>query len=106
MSNQNYPTDLTDSQWEHIKELLPGAMPRGRPRELDPRQVVNAIFYVVAGGIQWRLLPREYPRWQSVYYYFRRWRDSAWLAKLNDELRTEVRLAQGRDKDPSAAIID
>lgn len=52
VSHQNYPTDLTDSQWEHIKELLPAAKARGRPRELDPREVLNAIFYVVAGGIQ------------------------------------------------------
>jgi putative transposase len=64
--NQNYPTDLTDSQWEHIKDLLPAAKARGRPRELDLREVLNAIFYVATGGIQWRLLPKEYPRWQSV----------------------------------------
>ncbi len=106
MSNQNYPTDLTDSQWEHIKELLPGAMPRGRPRELDPRQVVNAIFYVVAGGIQWRLLPREYPRWQSVYYYFRRWRGSGDWRRIHDALRARTRRHAGRHKHPTAGCLD
>ena len=80
MMNQTYPTDLTDSQWEHIKDLLPTVNRRGRPRQLDLREFLNALFYVAAGGIQWRMLPREYPRWQSVYYYFRRRRDGRHVA--------------------------
>jgi putative transposase len=71
MSTQLYPTDLTDSQWVIIQGLIPPAKPGGRPRSLDMRLVVNAILYVVVGGIQWRMLPREYPKWQSVYSYFR-----------------------------------
>jgi transposase len=67
MPNKNYPSDLTDSQWEHIKELLPTAKRQRRPRELEMRQVVNAILYVVVGGIQWRIWPRDFPKWQSVY---------------------------------------
>jgi putative transposase len=104
--NQIYPTDLTDGQWEHIKDLLPPATSRGRPRELEMRRVVNAIFYLVAGGIQWRLLPREYPRWQSVYYYFRRWRRDGTWRRLHDTLRAAARRKAGRHKHPTAGCLD
>lgn len=106
MSNQNYPTDLTDSQWEHIKDLLPSAKARGRPRELDLREVLNAIFYVVTGGIQWRLLPKEYPRWQSVYYYFRLWRRTGDWRRIHDALRAQARRRAGRHKHPTAGCLD
>ena len=106
MPNQNYPTDLTDSQWEHIKELIPPAKPGGRPRSLDMRAVVNAVIYLVVGGVQWRLLPKEYPRWPSVYYYFRRWqRDGTWR-RLHDSLRAATRRRAGRHKHPTAGCID
>jgi putative transposase len=62
MKTQLYPTDLTDSQWVIIQELIPPAKPGGRPRSLAMQQVVNAILYVVVAGIQWRMLPREYPK--------------------------------------------
>ncbi len=58
---KQYPTDLTDEQWNYIKELIPAAKQGGRPRTLDMRMVVNAILYVVVGGIQWRMLAKEYP---------------------------------------------
>ncbi|MFL6254003.1 MAG: transposase, partial [Pyrinomonadaceae bacterium] len=74
MSYQLYPTDLTDREWDCIKSLIPPAKPGGRPRELEMRLVLNAIFYVLRGGIAWRLLPREYPNWKSVYHYFRLFR--------------------------------
>lgn len=106
MLNQIYPTDLTDSQWEHIKDLLPPAMSRGRPRELEMRRVINAIFYLVTGGIQWRLLPREYPRWQSVYYYFRCWRRDGTWRRLHDTLRAAARRTAGRHKHPTAGCLD
>src|SRR5215204_1727827 len=104
MPNRNYPSDLTDSQWEHIKEMLPKAKRQRRPRELEMRQVVNAILYVVVGGIQWRMLPKDFPKWQSTYYYFRLWRkDREWL-RLHDRLRAEVRRAAGRHKHPTAGL--
>ena len=71
MKHHIYPTDLTDSQWEYSRELIPLAKPGGRPRSVDMRMVVNALLYVVVGGIQWRMLPKDYPPWQSVYHYFR-----------------------------------
>jgi putative transposase len=106
MPNQNYPSDLTDSQWEHIKELLPAAKHLGRPRELEMRHVVDAILYVVVGGIQWRMLPRDFPKWQSVYYYFRLWRKGHQWQRLHDGLRAEVRRAAGRHKHPTAGCLD
>ena len=81
VSNQIYATDLTDSQWEIIQELIPFAKSGGRPRSLEMRQVINAILYVTVGGIPWRMLPKEYPKWQSVYSYFRTWR------RIHDTLR-------------------
>lgn len=106
MPNKNYPSDLTDSQWEHIKELLPKAKRQRRPRQLDMRQVVNAIFYVVVGGIQWRMLPKDFPKWQSVYYYFRLWRKAHQWQRLHDTVRAEVRRASGRHKHPTAGCLD
>ena len=106
MPNTNYPSDLTDSEWEHIKELLPAAKPLGRPRELAMRQVVNAILYVVVGGIQWRMVPRDFPKWQSVYYYFRQWRQAHVWHRLPDRLRAEVRRAAKRHQHPTAGCLD
>ena len=87
MNTQLYPTDLTDSQWVIIQELIPPAKPGGRPRSLDMRQVVNAILYVVVGGIQWRMLPKEYPKWKSVYSYFRDWKRTGTWKRIHDTLR-------------------
>src|SRR5215213_2881516 len=106
MRNQLYPTDLTDTQWDLSKELLPPAKPGGRPRTLDMRQVLNAILYVVVGGIKWRMLPREYPKWKSVYHYFRQWRDSGVWQRMHDPLRARVRQEAGRHKHPTAGCLD
>lgn len=103
--NQGYPTDLTDSQWHLIKEWLPPPARTGRPR-LDLREVLNAIYYVVKGGIQWRMLPREYPRWQSVYSHFRRFRRDGTWRRIHDALRAQVRRRAGRHKHPTAGCLD
>jgi putative transposase len=104
--NQLYPTDLTDRQWGLIKDLIPAAKTGGRPRELDMRWVINALFYIVVGGIQWRMLPREYPNWQSVYYYFRQWRKDGTWQRIHDTLRAQVRRKAGRHKHPTAGCLD
>src|SRR6476659_2820034 len=67
MNETIYPSDLTDEEWEWIKDLIPTAKSGGRPRTLCMRAVLNAIFYVTKGGIQWRMLPTNFPKWQSVY---------------------------------------
>ena len=94
--NQLYPTDLTDRQWDCIKELIPPAKPGGRPRTLDMRAVINGMLYIVVSGCQWRMLPREYPAWQSVYTYFQQWRDDGTWQRLHDTLRAQVRRQAGR----------
>lgn len=104
--NQLYPTDLTDRQWDCIKDLIPSAKPGGRPRTLERRAIINGILYVVVSGCQWRMLPREYPAWQSVYTYFRQWRDDGTWQRLHDTLRAQVREKAGRHKHPTAGALD
>jgi len=106
VKKQIYPSDMTDSQWHHIRELFENRSKMGRPRELDLREVVNAILYVLATGVQWRYLPVCYPKWQSVYYYFRKFEgDRTWM-KVHDGLRAEVRRKAGKHKHPTAGCLD
>ena len=85
-----YDTDLTNDQWEILTPLIPEAKIGGRPRTLEIREVLNAIFYLLSNGIKWRAMPHDLPKWQSVYTYFRAWeKDGTWM-KMNDELRTKV----------------
>jgi putative transposase len=104
--NQLYHTDLSDRQWNCIKELIPAAKLGGRPRSLEMRAVINAILYIVVSGCQWRMLPREYPAWQSVYTYFQQWRDDGTWQRLHDTLRAQVRQGVGRHKHPTAGALD
>jgi putative transposase len=106
MHNQTYPSDLTDRQWDCIKDLVPAAKPGGRPRSLQMRQVINAILYIVVTGAQWRMLPKDYPAWQSVYHYFRQWRDDGSWQRLHDTLRAAVRRKAGKHKHPTAGCLD
>jgi putative transposase len=101
----SYASDVTDEQWALIEPLI-AVYEWGRPRELDMRRVVNAIFYIDKAGCQWAMLPHEYPHYQSVYHHFRRWsREGAWEA-INTALREQVRVADGREAQPSAASLD
>lgn len=103
---QLYPTDLTDSQWNLIREIIPPEKPGGRPRTIEVRMVVNAVFYLVKTGVQWRMLPREYPKWQSVYAYFAIWRDDSIWQRIHDTLRARAREKEGRHKHPTAGCLD
>src|SRR5207237_5039308 len=85
--SQRYPTDLTETQWIILAPLIPAAKPGGRPRTTDMREVVNAIFYVLRGGCQWRLLPTDFPPHQTVYHYFRTWRCAGIWERMHDTLR-------------------
>jgi putative transposase len=105
VSPQRYPTDLTDSQWHLIKEWLPPPARTGRPR-LDLREVISAVFYVTKGGIQWRMMPTDFPKWQSVYHYFRRWRTDGTWRRVHDALRAQTRRKAGRHKHPTGACLD
>jgi putative transposase len=106
MSNQLYPDDLTDREWEYIKPLIPAAKPGGRTRKTDMRLTINAIFYLNRTGCQWRYLPREYPPWETVYGYFRAWRINGIWERIHDRLRALVREQEGRDRQPTAAVLD
>ena len=103
---QRYPTDLTEAEWTLLAPLIPAAKPGGRPRTTDMREVVNAIFYVLRGGCQWRRLPKEFPPHQTVYHYFRTWRCAGVWERMHDTLRGDLREASGRTREPSAGIID
>lgn len=106
MKTQTYPTDLTDRQWDCIKDDVPCAKAGGRPRSVDTRQVINAILYLLVTGCQWRMLPKQYPKWQTVYSYFRTWRDNGTWQRIHDTLRAKVRVQAGRHKHPTAGCLD
>jgi putative transposase len=106
MTRKAYPTDLTDKEWKLLEPLIPPPKPGGRPRRTDMREVVNAIFYQLRSGGAWRLLPHEFPPWSTVYGYFNRWsKDGTW-ERMNACLRRDLRIAEGRDPEPSAAVMD
>jgi putative transposase len=106
MSRERYPTDLTDAQWKRIAPQVPTPKAGGRPASVDRREIVNAIFYVVRNGCTWRALPHDFPRWHTVYHYFRLWRDDGTWQQLHDTLRDDTRQRAGRDASPAAAILD
>ena len=106
MSPPHHPSDLSDQEWAILEPLLSSAEKRGRPPKWPQRHVADAVFYLLRSGCPWRMLPREYPPWQTVYYHFRKWRIEGRLRRAHDRLREAVREAQGRDRDPSAAVID
>jgi len=106
MSRRRYPTDLTDAQWAILEPDVPPPRPGGRPPKHTRRELVDAMLYVLRGGIAWRLLPHEFPPWQTVYHYFRIWRDDGSWERINAALRERVRARVGRDPQPSGAILD
>lgn len=103
---KRYPTDLTDKQWAILEPLIPDAKPGGRPRKADKRRIVEAILYQLRAGSAWRLLPHDFPPWQTVYYYLRRWQAEGVWATVNHTLLMADRERAGREASPSAAIID
>ena len=103
---KKYPTDLTDSQWNHIKDLFPQPKATGRPREIEFREIVNAIYYLLFTGCQWRFIPNDYPHWRSVYGYFQTWqKDGTWY-RIHETLRSDLRQKKGRHKHPTAGSVD
>lgn len=104
--SHRYQTDLTDAEWLLIAHLLPAAQTTGRPREWPMREIVNPIFYVLRGGIAWRLLPKDFPPWPTVYRWFARLRDETVFERMNHALVMADRQRMGREASPSAAIID
>jgi transposase len=103
---ERYPSDLTDQEWAILEPLIPPAKPGGRPRSVDLREVLNALFYLDRTGCQWRALPKDFPPWPTVWTYFRKFRNDGTWERIHTTLREQVRVQQGREPTPSAAIID
>lgn len=103
---KTYSSDLTDAEWERVEPLLPEDKRVGRLREVDLREVLNAIFYRVDNGVKWRNLPADFPAWQTVYGYFRLWVRLGVWESINEALVKEVRNTAGREASPSLGILD
>jgi putative transposase len=103
---KRYPTDLSDAEWNYIKPHLPAPKGHGRPRTHSLREILNAIFYVLKSGCQWRLLPHDFPRWPTVYHYFRQWRIDGTWERINRAIRQRLRVRLNRDPQPSAGVVD
>jgi putative transposase len=103
---QRYPSDLTDAEWDLIEPYVRAQSGVGRPRQLDSREIVNAIRYINRTGCQWEYLPKDFPNQNSVRYYFDKWTYDGTWERINDALRERVRRRVNRDPQPSGAIID
>lgn len=103
---KSYPTDLSDEQWEILEPLVPAAQPGPQPIKHTRREIVNAIFYLLRSGCQWRMLPHDLPPWRLVYHYFAAWKKDGTWQQIHDALRRRVRQSKSRNPEPTAAIID
>jgi transposase len=101
-----YPSDLTDAEWALVGPLIPPAKRGGRPRDVNVREVLNAVFYLLSTGCQWDALPKDLPAKSTVYDYFALWRSDRTLLRLHQALYAELREAAGRKAEPTAAILD
>ena len=101
-----YPSDLTDEEWAHIEPLIPPAKHGGRRREVNVREVVNAIMYLLSTGCQWRYIPKDLPPRSTVHDYFVRWDDDGTLEKIHHALYVKCREMMGREASPTACVID
>lgn len=106
MSRKNYPSDVTNEQWSILADLIPPAKRGGRSRNVDVREIINGIFYLTHNGCTWRALPHDLPPWQTVATYFYKWQRNGTWKKINDTLRRQVRVKEGREEEPTAGIID
>ena len=101
-----YPSDLTDAEWALIEPAIPPAKHGGRRREVNVREVVNAIFYVLSTGCQWAALPKDLPPKSTVHSYFMLWEWDGTLERIHHALYVATREHAGREASPTAAIID
>lgn len=99
---KNYPTNLTEKQWQVINKIYPDS----RKRKHNSREIFNAIFYLLKTGCQWRMLPIDFAPWNTVYYYYRQWKNNGLIEEIHEALRNMVRKKAGRQESPSAACID
>jgi putative transposase len=105
-TRKSYPSDLTDEQWALIEPLLPPEKPRGAPRQVDLREVMNTLLYISRTGCQWRFIPHDLLPKSTVWDYFKAWQKDGTWQRLTDTLRRRARFEAGRDPEPSTAAID
>ncbi len=105
-TTRRYSTDLTDEQWDLIRPRVERERQMGRPTSIDLREVVNALLYLNRTGCPWRLLPTDFPNWNTARYYFDHWTLDGTFIRINDALRERARQKVGREPKPSAGIID
>jgi putative transposase len=104
---RSYSSDLSDEEWQILQPLVPEAKPGSPPLVHQTRELLDAIFfYVVRGGCAWRLLPHDFPPWQTAYHYFRVWRINGTWERIHKTLRERTRRKAAREATPSAAIVD
>lgn len=105
---KRYPSDLTDEEWQLVEPLIEEVEPytTGRPRTKELREIINAIFYLNKTGCQWRYLPKDFPSYKLVSYYYHKWVDNNTWAMINIALHRKVRKELGRNEEPSAGMID
>ena len=101
-----YPSDLTDSEWTLVEPMIPPARHGGRPRNVNVREVLNAIFYVLSTGCQWKALPKDLPPKSTAHYYFMLWDWDGTLERIHHSLYVAAREQAGREASPTTAIID
>jgi putative transposase len=105
-SSKRYASDLNDQEFALIAPLVAQTEGSGKKRTVDIREILNAIFYRVRTGCQWRMFPTDFPAWYHVWYYYRSWRNDGTWERINTLVRREVRSQANRDPEPSVAIID
>jgi len=105
-SRKAYPSDLTDAEWKILEPLIPAIAEDATNVVHERREIVNGILYVLRSGCPWRLMPHDLPAWGTVYYYLQTWRKAGIWDKALEALRKQERQRQGRDEEPSAAVID
>ena len=101
-----YPSNLTDAEWALVESLIPPAKRGGRPRDVNVREVLNAVFYVLSTGCQWQALPKDLPPKSTAHYYFTLWDWDGTLERIHHMLYIAMREREGREASPTAAIID
>jgi transposase len=106
MRCHRYSTDLTNREWQLLEPLIPPPKEGGRPRTVPMREIVNGLFYVLRGGIPWRMMPHDLPKWQTVSHDVREWRKTGLWERMNAALREQCRVRVGREATPSAGILD
>ena len=106
MTRKPYPSDLTNAEWTLLEALLPPEKPVGSERKVDLREVINALMYVADNGIKWRAMPHDFPAWQTVYGYLRRWSQSELWEQMMLALGRQVRVQVGRNEQPSLVMVD